>query len=237
MRLAVLAAITALSACASDSVSLVPPRGVDFSGQWKLNDADSDSPLRLQQTANAQAADAGNNGDSGGRGRGGGRGGRGSQGVGSPGLRPPATPSMGALGEAVRFPGKQLEIKQVDGIVAFTSEGKNQVCQPGEAKKPRHRGSSSDRDAPLPAERDIPPPTCGWSDKILIVQGTDTDEDRAAFEERFSISEDGQRLVEEVSFRGGRSNGFTLSRVWDRVTQGCNYATDPTKCQIDKKEP
>ena len=53
----------------------------------------------------------------------------------------------------------------------------------------------------------------------LIVQSGDADDDRPPFEEHYSISEDGQRLVEEVSFQGGRSNGFTLSRVWDRLAQ------------------
>jgi len=217
MRSAVLAAIIVLSACASDALRLAPPSGVDFTGRWKLNEADSDDPLHLQQTANSEAAArAGDGGSSGGRGGRGGRGG--SQGVGYPGLSPPATPSMGALAEALRFPGKQLELKQVGGVVAFTSEGKNRICQPGDAKKvQRHRSNSSDRDAPLPARRDTPPPSCGWSDKTLIVHGNDPDEDRPPYEERYSISEDGQRLVEEVSFRGGRSNGFTLSRVWDRL--------------------
>jgi hypothetical protein len=217
MRSAVLAAIIVLSACAGDGLRSLPPSGVDFTGRWKLNAADSDDPLHLLQTANSgAAARAGDSGNSGGRGGRGGRGG--SQGVGYPSVFPPATPSMGALGEAVRFPGKQLEIKQVGGVVAFTSDGSNRICQPGDAKKARrHRGNSSDRDAPLPARRDTPPPSCGWSDKTLIVHGNDPDEDRPRFEEHYSISEDGQRLVEEVSFRGGRSNGFTLSRVWDRL--------------------
>jgi hypothetical protein len=213
MRVVVLAAaIIALSACASDDLRLVPASGVDFSGQWKLNAADSDDPMHLLQTANGQGA--GDGGNPGGRGRGG-RGG--SQGLGAPTLIPPATPSIGALGEGLRFPGKQLEIKQVGGVVAFTSDGRNRVCQPGDAKKvSRHRSKSSDRDAPLPAAREAPPPTCGWTDKTLIVR-SDRDEDRLPFEERYSISEDGERLVEEVSFKGGRSNGFTMSRVWDRV--------------------
>src|ERR1700674_81139 len=213
MRVVVVAAaIIALSACASDDLRLVPASGVDFSGNWKLNAADSDDPMHLLQTANGQAA--GDSGNPGGRGRGG-RGG--SQGLGAPTLIPPATPSIGALGEGLRFPGKQLEIKQVGGVVAFTSDGRNRVCQPSDAKKvSRHRSKSSDRDAPLPAAREAPPPTCGWTDKTLIVR-SDRDEDRLPFEERYSISEDGERLVEEVSFKGGRSNGFTMSRVWDRV--------------------
>jgi hypothetical protein len=218
MRVVILLAVLALSACASDRLSLAPPSGVDFTGRWKLNEADSDDPLHLLQTANGQAAArAGDTGNSGGRG---GRGGRGSQGgVGYP-VFIPLTPSMGTLAEALRFPGKQLDMKQSGGVVVFTSEGKNRICQPSDAKKkPRHRDNSSDRDAPLPARRDTPPPSCGWFEKALLVHGSDADEDRPPFEERYSISEDGQRLVEEVSFKGGRSNGFTMSRVWDRLPQ------------------
>jgi hypothetical protein len=213
MRIAVLAAIIALGACANDGLRSAPPPGVNFSGQWKLNAADSDDPTHLLLAANGQAAEAGN---SGGRG---GRGGR-SQGLGAPTLIPPATPSIGALTEAVRFPGKQLEIKQAAGVITFTSDGRNRTCQPSDAQRDsRHRSRSTDRDAPLPAAREAPPPTCGWSDKTLIVRGRDADEDRPPFEERYSLYEDGQRLIEEVSFRGGRSNGFILSRVWDRVVQ------------------
>jgi hypothetical protein len=50
-----------------------------------------------------------------------------------------------------------------------------------------------------------------------VVRGGDTDDDRPAFEEDYSLSEDGMRLIEVVVFTGGRSNGFTLSRVWDRA--------------------
>lgn len=217
MRVALLAAVVFISACASDGLSLAPPPGVDFSGHWKLNVADSDDPMHLLQIANAQAAAAADNAANSGRG---GRGGRGGQGTGYPGLIPPATPSVSALAEASRFPGKQLDIKQVGGVLTFTSSGQTRVCQPGDAKKtPRHHSNASDRDAPLPAARDTPPPKCGWLEKTLIVRSTEQDEDRPPFEEHYSISEDGQRLVEEVNFRGGRSNGFTMSRVWDRSPQ------------------
>jgi hypothetical protein len=216
MRVAVVAAFIVLSACASSGLSTAPPTGVDLSGRWKLNAAESDDPLHLLQTANAQAiANAGNSGSSGG-GRAGGRGGQ--QAAGYPRLQQPATPTIGALAEAMHFPGKLVDIKQVSGVVAFTSEGKNQVCQPNNANKPLRHGGSADRDVPM-AAREVAPPTCGWSDKTLIVRSREPDEDRPPFEERYSLSEDGQRLVEEISFSGGRSNGFTLSRVWDRLVQ------------------
>ncbi|HTD74688.1 MAG TPA: hypothetical protein VK652_14250 [Steroidobacteraceae bacterium] len=212
MRVAILAAVILLSACASNDMALAPPAGVDFSGRWKLNVADSDDPLHLLQLANAQASEAADNASAGGRG------GRDRGGAGYPALAPPATPSVAVLAEATRFPGKQLEIKQVSGVLTFTSGGQIRVCQPGDVHKARrHHDSGADRDAPLPAARDTPPPKCGWSEKTLIVRSSESDEDRPPFEEHYRISEDGQRLIEEVSFRRGRSSGFTLSRVWDRL--------------------
>jgi hypothetical protein len=217
MRVALLMAMVFISACASDGLRPAPPAGVDFSGQWKLNVADSDDPMHLLQLANAQAAGSADNTGNSGRG---GRGGRGGQASGYPAVVPPATPSVGVLSEASRFPGKLLEVKQVGGVLTFTSTGQTRVCQPGDAKKtPRHHYDPSDRDAPLPAARDTPPPKCGWFEKTLIVQSREQGEDRPPFEEHYRISEDGQRLVEEVIFRGGRSSGFSMSRVWDRSPQ------------------
>ena len=40
-----------LAACASEKLALAPPAGVDFSGSWKLNQADSDDPQRLLEIA------------------------------------------------------------------------------------------------------------------------------------------------------------------------------------------
>jgi hypothetical protein len=217
MRVALLAAVVLISACAADGLSLAPPRGVDFSGHWKLNAADSDDPMHLLQMANAQAAAATENTGSSGRGGRGGRGG--GQGVGYPGIIPPATPSVGVLAEAARFPGKQVDIKQVGGVLTFSSSDQTRVCQPGDAKRAHRRHDAGDRDAPLPAARDAPPPSCGWLEKTLIVRSMERDEDRPPFEEHYTISEDGRRLVEEVIFRGGHSNGFTMSRVWDRSPQ------------------
>jgi hypothetical protein len=215
MRVAVLAAFIVLSACASSGLSLAPPAGVDLSGHWKLNEAESDNPMHLLQAANNQAiANAGNSGSSGGGGRGGGRGG-GQQATGYPRLQQPATPSIGALTEGFHFPGKIVDIKQVSGVVTFTSEGKNRVCQPSNANKHARHGGA-DRDVPM-AAREVGPPMCGWSDKTLIVRSREPDEERPPFEEHYSLSEDGVRLVEEISFSGGRSNGFVMSRVWERV--------------------
>ncbi|HXP24715.1 MAG TPA: hypothetical protein VN891_02995 [Steroidobacteraceae bacterium] len=217
MRVALLAAVVFISACASDGLNLAPPPGVDFSGHWQLNVADSDDPMHLLQLANAQAASAADN--TGNSGRGGGRGGRGGgPASGYPGLTPPATPSVSALADASRFPGKLLDIKQVGGVLTFASLGQTRVCQPSGAKNSHHHSNASDRDAPLPAAREAPPPKCGWLEKTLIVRSSEQDEDRPPFEEHYSISDDG-RLVEEVIFRGGRSSGFTMSRVWDKSPQ------------------
>jgi hypothetical protein len=240
MRLVGVLAAVCLAACAGEKLAQAPPAGVDFTGHWKLNEADSDDPQRLVQTqfnapgAGQNTSSGGQGGGTGGRGgrQGGGRGGgAGAMNLGGPGG--PLMPPAGVLGEGLRWPGKQLDIKQVAGVVAFTSDGNSRVCQPtgggkthrarpesgdGHRPEPGGRDSSSGRGAPSRG-RDAPPPRCGWAEKTLIVQGGDPDDDHPPFEEHYSLSDDGQRLVEVVNFKGGRSSGFTMSRVWDRLVQ------------------
>jgi hypothetical protein len=233
MRLIVMAVVVCLAGCASEKLASAPPAGVDFSGRWRLNEADSDDVQRLLQAQfnNAAGNSAGgpggaSGGGSGGRGgrQGGARGGAGGMYGAGPGG--PMMPQAGVLSEGLRWPGKQLEIKQVSGVVAFTSDGNSRVCQPTDGGKPHHHhdgsgdrdGGSRGRDAPGRG-RDAPPPHCGWEEKTLIVRGGDPDDDHPPFEEHYSLSDDGQRLVEVVDFTGGRSNGFTMSRVWDRLAQ------------------
>jgi hypothetical protein len=200
-----------LSACADERLAVNPPPGVDFSGQWKLNEADSDDPQHLAQAANGTATNN-NNIPQAGRGRG--RGGAGVPGA----YQGPPPPPVSVMGASLRWPGKGLEIKQVAGVVAFTSDGRNRVCQPGsERKHRRHREDDSRDRNSMPSGRDAPPPVCGWSERTLVVRGGDPDEDHPAYEEDYSLSEDGMRLVEVVIFTGGRSNGYTLSREWDRL--------------------
>jgi hypothetical protein len=232
MRLVVVVAVVCLAGCASEKLAQAPPAGVDFSGRWKLNEADSDDPQRLINTpvtgpSSPGSPSGGGQGGGGGRGggrQGGGRGGAGGMSPGGPGG--PAMPSVSALSEGLRWPGKQVEIKQVAGVVAFTSDGINRVCQPMEGgKRHRHHADAADGDSASPGRgtraqgRDPSPPRCGWEEKTLIVQSGDPDDEHPPFEEHYSLSDDGQRLVEVVSFKGGRSNGFTMSRVWDRLVQ------------------
>lgn len=219
MRLVVVVALISLAACASEKLDQAPPPGVDFSGNWRLNEADSDDAQRLiaaqfntPATDPSTGSQGGSSGGRGGRGRGGGMGPGGPMG--------PLMPSVSALNEGLRWPGKQLEIKQVAGVVAFTSGGMNRICQPSGGRSHRHHDSADDGGASgrdTPSRRDAPPPHCGWEEQTLIVRGGEPDDDHPPFEEHYSLSDDKQRLVEEVSFRGGRSSGFTMSRVWDRV--------------------
>ena len=210
-RIVAIAAALGLSACASNGLQSVPSSSIDLSGRWKLNVADSDDPQHLSQAARQASSAAG--AASHGGGRGGGQHAA-QQNVGVPSFAPP-TPSVGVMGASLRWPGKDLEITQLAANITFSSEGKTQICRPGaKVKKPSHQ--DSDRD--MPAGREAPPPSCGWLEKTLVIRnGTDPDDDRPPLEERYTLIENGQRLVEEVGFRGGRSNGFTMSRVWDRV--------------------
>jgi hypothetical protein len=233
MRLIVVVGVVCLAACASEKLAQVPPAGVDFSGRWKLNEADSDDPQRLLQAQFSATASGPNTSPGGsGGGSGGGRGGRqgGGRGGAGGGMYPggpggPVMPPAGVMSEGLRWPGKQLEVKQVSGVVAFISDGDSRVCQPSGAARPHRHHDDSDghrddasagRDAHSRG-RDAPPPHCGWAEKTLIVRGGDPDDDHPPFEEHYSLSEDGQRLVEVVDFKGGRSSGFTMSRVWDRL--------------------
>jgi hypothetical protein len=227
MRVALLVALVGLTGCASEKLALVPPSGVNFSGRWKLDEADSDDPMRIVQsqmtnTGPAASGSSGGRRGQGGRGGGGGRGGAGG-GYDAAGAGPPPLPAVGALSEALRWPGKELEIKQVAGVVAVTSSGDSRVFQPvADAHAHRHRKPDDDvgprdRDMRTRGRDDGPPPICGWDGKTLVVQAGAPDDDHPPFEERYSLSEDGRRLIEVVGFKSSRSAGFTMSRVWERV--------------------
>lgn len=212
-----------LAGCASDKLALAPPPGVDFSGHWKLNEADSDDPQRVIQSqfsGGYGAADSsgstrggGRGGRRGGGGRGGGGGsggsGSGSGGTGSGGPSGSGSgaggsgtmPSGAAMGAGLRWPGKDLEIKQAAGVETFTSDTHNRTYQPGALVKKRKGGFEQ---------------ACGWDGDSLVIRA-EPDDERHGFEERYSVTTDGQRLVQTVDFKRGKREGFTLSRVWDRV--------------------
>ena len=220
MRALLVAVLTLLvSACATERLKVTPPAGVDFSGSWKLNEADSDDPQHL---LNPQKKNQDPNDPSQARGRGQGRRGGGGGPAGGPGMaggvsQGPPPPGAAQMRMPLRFPGKQLEIKQVAGVVSFSSDGRSRVCQPGTERKKAAKPDYRDRD-PSPMSRDNASPVCGWEEATLVLMGGEEndDHDRPQFEEQYTLSTDRQRLVETVVFRGGRSSGFTMSRVWDR---------------------
>lgn len=194
-----------IAGCATEKLAEMPPAGVDLSGKWHLNIADSDDPLRLGQ---ALAAGPGAAGDSGGqrggrRGRGGGQSGSSQTGANAdPSLGQGAPLPVSAVSEVLNWPGRDLEIKQLSGVAAFTSNGDNRVYQPGASAKKKTRHGSKQ--------------VCGWSGSSFVVM-VEPDDDRPMFEEHYQISSDGQRLVQLVLIKSGRMTGFSMSRVWDRV--------------------
>jgi hypothetical protein len=226
MRVSVLMALVLLAGCVSDRLALAPPPGVDFSGMWRLDVEDSDDPLHLIQSTSQDPSKTAASQGQGGQGGQGGRGGRGGRGAGGgfPGgaVPGPATPAFSALSEGLRWPGQDVEITQTGGVVVLTSAGLNQLYRPTAGKGPGHARHKPSDDAAaggrdMPALDRGPPPTCGWEDKTLVVQSAEVDDDEPPFEKRYSLSEDGQRLIEVVGFTSGRYSGFTMSRVWNRV--------------------
>jgi hypothetical protein len=218
VRTALALAVIFLAACASEKLALAPPAGVDFNGTWKLNQADSDDPQRLLNQTEPGRSKTSSDGSAGGGPPGGGRGGRrggrsASGGMGGAGAQaPPSSATLRALGSSLHWPGKDLQIKQVGGIVELTSENTNRVYRPAIAK--RHMPTSAGGDDAL--RRDGPPPLCGWSGRTLVVLAGDSADDRITVEQHYGISEDGRRLVEVVGVKG-HMDGFTMSRVWDRT--------------------
>jgi hypothetical protein len=228
MRVALAFAVCALTGCASGNLASAPPAGVDLSGHWKLDVADSDDPQRLMQSqiaaATANTTSDGRTGSSGGRNRG-----RSSLQGGPMG---PMMPSVLVLDEALRWPGRDLTIKQAIGTVTFISDGSPRPCRSHQGQGHRPSGDRGGRDGATRGRGDAPPPRCGWDERTLVVQSGEADEDHAPFEQRFSVSEDGQRLEEIVVFKGGRSSGYVASREWDRAPDsGAAAAAPPAPAQ------
>ena len=221
MRRVLLASVLAFAGCASQQLASVPPAGVDLSGHWTLNVADSDDAQRLMQSQ--IAAETAGVGAGGSTSPAGGRGRRGGAGPGAVGPAGPMMPSVTTLDESLRWPGRDLSIKQTGDTVTFVSDGTTRSCHPSALKggKPHHRsggdeGGAHSRNYPTRGRGDAPPPRCGWDTHSLVVQSGEPEEDRPPYEQRFSVSDDGQRLEEVVVFKGGRSSGFVASREWDR---------------------
>jgi hypothetical protein len=204
MRIAMLAGACILTACVSSGLNSAPPSGVDLSGRWTLDEADSDDAQRLLQSQlKAATANAGGSGQTPSRGRAAALG---------PTAMGPVMPPVTVLDEGLRWPGHDVSIKQSGPVVTFSSGGSVRDCQLKWAKAPAHPG---------PATRgrgDAPPPRCGWDQGTLVVQSGEPEEDHPPYEQRFSLSPDGQQLVEVILFKGGRSDGFSASRVWNRAT-------------------
>jgi hypothetical protein len=191
-----------LAACASEQLTSKPPPGVDLSGHWVLDEADSDDAQRLMQSqltaATANPTGSGQTGRS-----------QGPRGAG-PGVIGPVMPSVTVLDEGLRWPGKDMSIRQGGGLITFSSAGNVRDCELAPGKGPSHSAATRGRG-------DAPPPRCGWDQGTLVVVSGEPEEDRPPYDQRFSLSADREQLVEVVLFTGGRSNGFTASRVWQRV--------------------
>jgi hypothetical protein len=131
-------------------------------------------------------------------------------------------PPVSVLDEGLRWPGKDVSIRQSGTAVTFSSGASVRDCQVTPAKAPAHPATTRGRG-------DAPPPRCGWDQGTLVVQSGEPEEDRPPYEQRFSVTSDGQQLVEVITFKGGRSEGFTASRVWNRVPPPPSVMSSPVR--------
>jgi hypothetical protein len=210
MRAALLLLIALSAGCATErELALSPPPGVDLSGHWRLNVADSDDPLRLTQAlASGYGTGAQDPGQNGGQG-GGQRGGRGSRSGAPLIVQQPISIPATIVAELLRWPGAQVEIRQDGGIVTFNSDGDSRVYRPGTIAG-NASGHAAKRD-----HRSTAPPPCGWQGASLVVQ-VKPEDNQPGFDAQYRASDDGRRLIQVITLQGGRLTGFAMSRVWDR---------------------
>jgi len=200
MRASLTLFIALLAGCATNSeLAVAPPSGVDLSGHWRLNVADSDDPLRLTQALAAGSGMQSPDQNSGGRQRNG-RGGQNSAQL--PPLQPISIPAT-IVADMLRWPGTRIETRQAGGVVTLISDGDSRAYTPGttHAAKGNHRNSA--------------PPPCGWEGASLVVQYPRED-NQPEYDVHYRLSDDGTRLLQIIVMRSGRLTGFTMSRVWDR---------------------
>jgi hypothetical protein len=200
MRAPLLLFIALLAGCATNSeLAMAPPSGVDLSGHWRLNVADSDDPLRLTQALAGGAGTQSSDQNSGGRQRNG-RGGQSTAQL--PPLQPISIPAT-IVADMLRWPGTRIETRQVGGVVTFLSDGDSRAYAPGTspAAKGNHRNSA--------------PPPCGWEGASLVVRYPRED-NQPEYDMHYRLSDDGTRLLQIIVMQSGRLTGFTMSRVWDR---------------------
>ena len=215
MRSVWIIAALLIAGCAHERLAASPPPGVDLSGHWRLNAAESDDPQRLVGLlagfGDAAAPDApSGDGPGGADRRGGDEDGAGPRGGGrEAGANAAAAPiSIGALAVAMQWPGTDLVIRQVGGVAAFSSGGTSRVYQPETATRAQQRAA---RGRGRRAAQ-----SCGWSDGALLVSAT-PDDDGPPLQLRYALSANRRRLVETIRRSGGAGRAIELIRVWDRL--------------------
>ncbi len=114
--------------------------------------------------------------------------------------------SVAALVDALRWPGKDLVIKQLGGVVAFSSGGESRVCQPSDRLAAEVRARHG-RDAQ---------PVCGWSGQALLVEAV-PDDGGETIEDQYRVSADRRQLVQRIRESTANGRRVDMVRVWDRL--------------------
>lgn len=196
LTLAALLAFCAVAALANDSTP-------DLTGQWVLNENESDAFKAPDRGQGGPPSGGGGRGGGGGRRSGGGRGGGGRQG-GQGGGQEPSAEDLAkqqerrqALGKLVIFQ-QGLEMNVTDGL-----DISRMLITDG-------------RDLEIWTQQGMARATASWSGPTLVVQWS-VGEEGPQQARRYSLEDDGQKLsVRATVQRPGSDQTHTMSLVYDR---------------------
>ncbi len=195
------------------SLSTVPPEQFDLSGDWQLNTALSDSPALGSRTAagSARSRPGGNRG-AGGQNRGGARQGRKRQGREGQGRNGAKRQGAGGRG---RLSDNQVTVNALQSNTIAIEQSEESMGMRFD------RGVYRDVSWGERVRGNLKVIT-GWEERVLVIKSKG---DRTRVVERYSLSDDGQRLRVSIELDGGRKD-MTFLRIFDRTSPA---ATSPPR--------
>jgi hypothetical protein len=209
--------------------------GVDLSGRWLLNAAESDDAREKMRESMERGGGPGMGGSGGGPGMGGpGMGGAGMGGAGMGGMGggrggrmgpPPAAESeedRRAAMRAIFDPAPELQIYQGEPEVVIVEKDARRRNLHADGRKYKADGGASEVKTQ-------------WKDGRLVVQTQGLRGRRTI--ETWALTNGGKRLTATTKVEGGFGSGVTLKRVYDRASEPASNGADDAGGTVRPRQP